>query len=53
MNRIEHLLLTVGGVILAIFVAGLLLEEAGKGSFGQGVQGIAANITRGYGAPNA
>ena len=49
----KDILITVGGVVVGILVAGLLLEQAGKGNFGRGLQGIAGNITRGYGAPNA
>jgi len=47
----KHFLLTAGAVVAGIFAAGLILEEAGKGTFGVGVQGIAKNITTGYGAP--
>lgn len=35
--------------VAAIYVAGLLLDEAGRGSFGSELQKLAARITRGYG----
>lgn len=35
--------------VTAIYVAGLLLDEAGKGTFGSQVQKLSARITRGYG----
>jgi hypothetical protein len=35
--------------VAAIYVAGLLLDEAGKGTFGAEVANVAAKITKGYG----
>jgi hypothetical protein len=49
----KNILTTVVGAAVAIVLVGIFLEAAGKGAFGNGLKGIAGNITRGYGAPNA
>lgn len=35
--------------VAAIYIAGLLLDEAGKGTLGSEVQKVANKITNGYG----
>ena len=46
MKNIIKTALTVG---LAIIGTGLILNEAGKGTFGRFAKGIAQNVTAGYG----
>lgn len=45
----QKLLQTVVAVGAAIIVTGLLLDEAGKGTFGVLVKEFAGKVTRGYG----
>lgn len=38
--------------VAAIYVAGLLLDQASKGTFGAQLKMVAANVTNGYGKGN-
>lgn len=44
-----HFAKSVFVVVVGIVATGLLLDQAGKGRFGQGIKGIAQNVTAGYG----
>lgn len=35
--------------VVAILLTGLLLDQAGKGRFGNAVKNVAENVTNGYG----
>ena len=42
--------MSVGTVILAVILTGILLDEASKGTFGDFVKGLAKKSTNGFGA---
>jgi hypothetical protein len=44
-----RLLSTIAGTVTAIYVAGLVLNEAGSGRFGDTAKDLAQKITKGYG----
>ena len=41
---------TVGFMILAIVVTGIILDELGQGRLGKAAKGLAQKVTSGYGA---
>lgn len=49
----QKLLVSVGVVVAAIIAAGVLLDEAGKGTFGAVIRDLAKKTTSGYGSLNA
>ncbi len=49
----QKLLVSVLVVVVAIIAAGVLLDEAGKGTLGGFVQSLAKKTTSGYGSLNA
>ena len=49
-NLIVKTAISVGVVMLAVILTGMLLDEAAKGSFGDFVKSLAKKSTNGYGA---
>ena len=49
-NLIIKTAISVGVVMVAIILTGMLLDEASKGSFGDLAKGLAKKSTNGYGA---
>jgi hypothetical protein len=45
----KNFIQTVLAIHVGIFTAGIVLDEAGRGTFGNTVQSIASKITKGFG----
>lgn len=45
----KQFVMTVLAVHVGIITGGIVLDEAGKGTFGGTLQGIASKVTRGFG----
>ena len=50
-NLIIKTAISVSVVMAGVFLLGLFLNEANKGTYGDLVKGFAKNVTNGYGAP--
>lgn len=45
----KNFLKTVLAIHVGIITAGVVLDEAGKGTFGETVRGVAVKVTKGFG----